>query len=78
METKYVITVGQLRSWLVDKADDMPIVMSKDGEGNGFSPLASGGLEVAWYNEITTWSGEVYSTNVGSDLTQVICLWPVN
>lgn len=40
---------------------DAEIVLQKDAEGNGYSPLA-GVDENAVYIPDSTWSGEVYST----------------
>jgi hypothetical protein len=54
------MTVGDLRDVLADYPRDMPVVMAKDGEGNGHSPLAD--VDVAMYVPDSTWSGEVYAT----------------
>jgi hypothetical protein len=54
------MTVGQLREFLAGQPDDRLVVMSKDAEGNGYSPLAV--AEEAMYLAETTWSGEVYLT----------------
>lgn len=51
------ITVGQLIRDLGAFDADRLVVMSKDGEGNGFSPLA--GVGTASYEADSTWSGEV-------------------
>ena len=37
-----VVTVGGLKEFLKDVPDDYEVILSKDGEGNIFSPLHSG------------------------------------
>lgn len=55
-----VSTVGELLDYLASQPRDRKIVMAKDGEGNGYSPLADAGEEM--YVAETTWAGEVYLT----------------
>lgn len=50
--------VKELRELLVDASDDDEVVLSKDAEGNGYSPLAGGCLAI--YVPETMWSGDVY------------------
>jgi hypothetical protein len=52
------MTVGELRTLLLEASDDDVVVLSKDAEGNGHSPLASGWL--GKYVPASTWSGDVY------------------
>lgn len=52
------MTVDELRKRLTDLPGDLPVVLSKDGEGNGFSPLAD--AEQAMYDAESTWAGERY------------------
>lgn len=54
------LTVADLRALLGGLPDDALVVLSKDAEGNGHSPLAVGGE--AMYDAETTWSGEIYPT----------------
>lgn len=54
------MTVGDLRKMLADQPDDRPVVLARDAEGNGHSPLAEA-IE-AMYQAETTWAGEVYPT----------------
>jgi hypothetical protein len=78
------MTVGELRAQLASLPEDMQVVLSKDGEGNGYSPLdqATTGL----YEPETTWSGEFREEHIkgnhapGEDQSypQALCLWPVN
>lgn len=54
---QYAYTVKQLREKLAEFPDDTPIVMSRDAEGNGYSPLS--GAWPAQYRAERTWSGEI-------------------
>lgn len=84
--TKYVITAGQLREWLEDVPDDTPVILVKDAEGNGYSPLASVDTdEGTVYEPESTWAGEVYTkSNLDEggyyplDAVRVVELGPVN
>jgi hypothetical protein len=53
-----VITVGELREKLAQLPDDMPVILEKDAEGNGYSPLAAVSTDERYEPE-STWSGEV-------------------
>ena len=37
-----IVTVGGLKQFLKDVPDNYEVILSKDGEGNVFSPLSSG------------------------------------
>ena len=53
--------VSELMDRLAELPEDAEVIMQKDGEGNGYSPL----YEVdgnAIYVPKSTWSGDVYST----------------
>jgi hypothetical protein len=65
------LRVGELRRHLDGLRDDVLVVLSKDAEGNGFSPLAE--AELSDYEPETTWSGDV---GVGGEVCVV--LWPTN
>ena len=54
--------------------EDFDVVMSKDSEGNDFSPLASYGT--ARYIPITSYRGELAEES--GPLTNAIVLWPTN
>lgn len=56
------VTVKELRELLADLPEDMQVVMSKDGEGNSYSPLSDGSSNYIYVPECT-WSGDVYSTD---------------
>ncbi len=53
------MTVKELRDALAGYPDDMLVICLKDGEGNGYSPLAGVDGENNSYVADTTWSGEV-------------------
>ena len=87
------MTVNQLRDALADLTDlpgDALVILQKDAEGNGYSPLYS--VDRAQYAPDSTWSGECWPTAeqiaadggedewgcVPDDALQVILLGPVN
>jgi len=78
------MTVGQLRSALEGLDDAMPMILEKDAEGNGYSPLSSANTGCRYEPE-STWSGEVYSPPEPDEVdaywpeeTDVLVLGPVN
>lgn len=86
---QHVITAGQLRALLEGVPDDTPVILSKDAEGNGYSPLSSVNTdEGTVYVPETAWSGEVYTQDGRDDDTydsyypedgvRVVELGPVN
>lgn len=77
------MTIKELIEELKALPQDLPVVMSKDAEGNGYSPLSA--IDSVWYIAESTWSGEVYSDEdleelkrdgMGTDAMKVICFWP--
>lgn len=78
----YCMTVGQLREQLEQLPEELIIVMSKDAEGNGYSPLSS--VERALYSAESNWSGEVHDeedpedVDLWPDTVRCIVLGPVN
>lgn len=76
------MNVKELREALASFPDDMEVVMSKDGEGNGFSPLADMGS--GKYEPDCTWAGEFNTHNpegtrrIQAKRRNALCLWPVN
>lgn len=46
--------------------DDMDIIVQKDAEGNGYSPLAGADANCVYVPD-TTWQGEVYATDWNAD-----------
>lgn len=60
------MTVKDLKEQIADLPDDMEVILQKDSEGNGYSPLAGvdpDGIYVA----DTSWSGQVFDGNWTSD-----------
>lgn len=85
------MNVGQLRAELEGLSDDMIVVISKDAEGNHFSPLTESGQSM--YLPTTTWFGDTYPTpeqiansafgyteedEAPEDSVRALVLWPVN
>lgn len=77
------MTVKELIDELSKLNPDLPVIMSKDTEGNGFSPLHD--AEEAFYLSYNTWSGEHYSEEDEDDefdtpegTIPAVFLWPVN
>lgn len=55
------MTVKELKAELENLPDDMEVILQKDAEGNGYSPLAGADSD-AVYEPESTWSGQVYDT----------------
>jgi hypothetical protein len=51
--------VKELIAELQQLNPDTPVILQKDAEGNGYSPLR--GVDKALYMPDNTWQGEVYS-----------------
>lgn len=83
-------TAGWLRDFLTAVPRDRKVILQKDAEGNGYSPLSDAGEGM--YLAGTTWSGEMYATPediaadaafteddaAPDDAERVVVLWPVN
>jgi hypothetical protein len=63
INTDHYITVAKLRELLAGAPDDALVVMSKDSEGNGFSPFSEWGD--GRYVAESSWSG--YLADEGED-----------
>lgn len=80
---QYVITAGDLRARLERVPDDTPVILQKDAEGNGYSPLSNVETEGYVYEPDSTYSGEVHDTEDGDyeaddrDV-KIVLLGPVN
>ena len=84
------MTVEELIEHLEKQDPGRIVVMSKDGEGNGFSPLDR--FSTHAYEAETTWSGEIGLERLTDDLKSAgyeeedvlengepaLVLWPVN
>ena len=51
-------TVGELLDYLATQPRDRKVILQKDAEGNGYSPLCD--ADERMYEATSTWSGEVY------------------
>jgi hypothetical protein len=60
------MTVKGLKQAIANLPDDMQVILQKDSEGNGFSPLAGADPE-AVYVAKNTWCGKVYSLDSTAD-----------
>jgi hypothetical protein len=73
------VTVGELLELLSGYPEDARIILSKDIEGNDYSPLAQ--VEEGIYEPYSTWSGEFYGLDDTDDTEsgeRVVALWPIN
>ena len=84
--------VKELKQLLDTFNEDDEVVLSKDSEGNGFSPLSGTSQQV--YVPETTWYGSIYEKEIteemrkegyseedtyqGNDGINAVVLWPIN
>lgn len=82
------MTVNELIAELQKMDGDSRVIVSKDAEGNGFSPLSSAN-DGYLYEADTTWSGDIINIEDENDyedsdwdyittLPAVVVLWPIN
>jgi hypothetical protein len=72
-----MITVKQLREILDQLEPERVIILSKDSEGNNFSPLNN--LSPEQYVPVNTWSGWLLMDGETGELAKpAIVLWPTN
>lgn len=72
------LTAGELIEVLKGMPADSLVVMSKDAEGNGYSPLRT--VDAVRYVPSCTYAGEVYLDD-GCDepgAVPAVAFWPVN
>lgn len=55
------MTVKELKDAILNLPDEMEVILQKDAEGNGYSPLRGADPDAVYIPE-TTYYGEVYST----------------
>jgi hypothetical protein len=77
------MVVSELIELLQTLPQDSLVIMSKDGEGNSYSPFSGFGEGI--YVAETTWRGDYYDTEDAEDYKEeaddwVACvsLWPTN
>jgi len=71
------VKVKELIKLLNDLPPEALVVLSKDAEGNGYSPLATDGLGLYQYVANCTWAGEIYPTDE-EEGEEAVVLWPTN
>jgi hypothetical protein len=54
------MNIKELKEAIENLPDEMEVILQKDSEGNGYSPLAGADPNAVYITE-TTWSGDVYS-----------------
>jgi hypothetical protein len=60
------MTVKDLKENIADLPDDMEVILQKDSEGNGYSPLSDLDANCIYIPE-NTYSGQVYSANSNAE-----------
>ena len=72
------MTVKEMIELLQDLPQDHKVIMSKDSEGNSFSPFED--YSEGIYTEETTWYGDWRQDEdlEKGEKENAICLWPVN
>lgn len=80
-----VMTVTKLRELLTALEDegygDLKVIMSKDAEGNNYSPMPEEDAHcIGVYKPNTSWYGDYTSDpeEVGRKKKNALCLWPTN
>lgn len=68
--------VKELISELQKLDPEAEVVLSKDSEGNNFSPAAD--FSIGKYCPENTYSGEFVSEDNESDSIKAVCIWPTN
>jgi hypothetical protein len=72
-------TVAALRAQLIDLPNDMPVIISRDAEGNGFHLIATDGISI---NKATTFLDNRWPTiDLGEscdddDPEAALIIWP--
>ena len=57
------MNIKELKELIRELPDDMEVILQKDAEGNGFSPLADLDSDCIYIPD-STWSGVVYSKGI--------------
>lgn len=60
------MNVKQLKEAIQNLPDEMEVILQKDSEGNGYSPLSDADSDCVYFAD-STYSGEVYSTKHTAD-----------
>jgi hypothetical protein len=85
------MTLAELRAQLAalnHLPDDTPVILARDAEGNGYSPV--GTVDDALYDPESPWSGQMYATpamraaepgewdEAPDEAIPAVFLWPTN
>ena len=85
------MNIGELKELIKDMDNNIEIIISKDVEGNNYSPLSD--YSEGIYLSSPTWYGKFYHVdelndpdeynleeveNIKSEGSECICLWPIN
>jgi hypothetical protein len=79
MSDDQISTAGDLMDYLATQPRDRKVILQKDGEGNGFSPLAEATEEL--YAAESSCSGYIVDPAVHNEeegIERVVVLGPVN
>ncbi len=81
--------VSDLINILSEQDPDAEVVLSSDGEGNSYSPLAD--YSIGAYDADTTWGGQFGASELTEEMeregytkedliegVKAVCLWPTN
>jgi hypothetical protein len=60
------MTVLELKQIIESLPNDMVVILQKDAEGNGYSPLSCADTDCVYIPD-STWSGDVYDTKWTAD-----------
>jgi hypothetical protein len=77
------MTIKDLRMALGGLPDSMQIVVSKDAEGNSFSPLEDIAIGIytadsTWSGDFTSWADDAGEEEIPEGECNTVCFWPVN
>lgn len=85
------MNIKNLKQLIESLPDDMEVILQKDSEGNGYSPLSGGDPESVYFKD-SSYSGDVYNTSFTAEeldmdedewekmkvKNKVLVLYPVN
>lgn len=76
------MNIKELKEAIANLPDDMQVILQRDSEGNGYSPLCSLDSD-AIYTPTNSWSGDVYYMEHGLNIDckskpNALILAPIN
>ncbi len=60
------MNIKELKEIIANLPDEMEVILQKDAEGNGYSPLEEADPDAVYIAD-STWSGDVYSMEWSAD-----------